>query len=99
MYSLVNASPPKQLQTLQMYRLHNEEGTGQYFVRSNNIFSCKCISSLTVGCSNFILRRCIGHMMGRVLGNIFCDLDPTVKVKGKTHYLRWYTIDCCSSFV
>ena len=29
------------------------------------------------------LRRCIGHMMWRVLGYILCDLDPKVKVKGK----------------
>ena len=27
----------------------------------------------------------------------FCDLDPKVKVKGKKVYLRWCTIDCCSS--
>ena len=43
---------------------------------------CKCISSLTFGCSNFKLCRCIGHMMKRVLGTILCDLDPKVKVKG-----------------
>ena len=34
MYSLVISSPPilLQLQTLQMHRLHDVEGTGQYFV-------------------------------------------------------------------
>ena len=52
--------------------------------RSNNVFSCKCIFSLTMGCSNFKLCWCIGHKKSRVLGNILCDLDPHyfgVKVK------------------
>ena len=52
--------------------------------RSNNIFSCKSIFSLTVGCSDIKLCWCIGHMLWRVLGNISCDLDPFdfgVKVK------------------
>ena len=44
--------------------------------RSNNVFSCKCIYSLTMGCSNIKLCWYIGHMMLRVLGNILCDLDP-----------------------
>ena len=44
--------------------------------RSNNVFSCKCIFFLTMGCSNFKLCWSIGHMMSRVLGNILCDLDP-----------------------
>ena len=26
---------------------------------------------------------CMGHMVCRVLGNILCNLDPKVKVKGK----------------
>ena len=43
--------------------------------RSNNVFSCKCIFSLTMGCSNIKLCWCIGHMMSRVMGNILCDLD------------------------
>ena len=45
-------------------------------IESNNVFSCKCIFSLTMGCA-----RCIGHMMLMVLGNILCDLDLGVKVK------------------
>ena len=52
--------------------------------RSNNVFSCKCILSLTMGCSNIKLCWCIGHMKSRVLGNILFDLDPIdlrVKVK------------------
>ena len=51
---------------------------------SNNVFSCKCIFSLTMGCSDIKLCWCIGHMKWRVLGNILCDLDPFdlgVKVK------------------
>ena len=40
-----------------------------------NVFSCKFISSQTVGSSNNKLHRCIGHMMWRVLGNILCDLE------------------------
>ena len=47
--------------------------------RSNNVFSSKCIFSLTMGCSNIKLCWCIGHMMERVLGNIKCDLDLWVK--------------------
>ena len=43
---------------------------------STNVFSCKCIFSLTMGCSNIKLCWCMGHMMSRVLGNISCDLDP-----------------------
>ena len=38
----------------------NPQGQGQ---RSNNIFSCKCISSLTVGHSNFKHWRFIVHIM------------------------------------
>ena len=53
---------------------------------SNNVFSCKCISSLTIRHSNFKLKSCIGHMIKRVLGNISCDLDPKVKVKGQIIY-------------
>ena len=52
--------------------------------RSNHVFSCKCIFSLTMGCSNIKLCWFISHMMPRVLGNILCDLDPLdlgVKVK------------------
>ena len=52
--------------------------------RSNNVFSCKCIFSLTMGCSNIKLCWCIGHMKSRVLVNILSDLDPLdlgVKVK------------------
>ena len=41
--------------------------------RSNNVFSYNCISSLTIGCVNFKLYRCIGHRMQRVLGTISCD--------------------------
>ena len=47
------------------------------------MFSCKCISSLTVGHINFKLCRYISVMMWRVLGSILCNLDPKVKVKGK----------------
>ena len=32
-------------------------------VKLLNVFSCKCISFLTIGHSNFKLCRCIGHMM------------------------------------
>ena len=46
-------------------------------------FSCKCISSLTAGHSNFKVCRCIGDMVYRVLGNILCNLGPKVKVIGK----------------
>ena len=67
---------------------HDVEGTGKHFVtprsRSNNVFSCKCILSLTMGCSNIKLCWCIGHMMSSVLGNILCDHDPLdlgVKIK------------------
>ena len=36
--------------------------------------------------------------MYKVLSYILCDLDPKVKVIGKkSGYLRWCTIDCCSS--
>ena len=52
--------------------------------RSNNVFSCKCIYSLTMGSSNIKFCWCIGHIKLRVLGNILCDLDPFdlgVKVK------------------
>ena len=52
--------------------------------RSNHVFPCKCIFSLTMGCSNIKLCWCIGHIKSRVLGNILCDLDPLdlgVKVK------------------
>ena len=49
--------------------------------RSTNVFSCKCIFSFSVGCSNIKLSLCIGHMMSRVLGIILCDLDSKVKVK------------------
>ena len=45
------------------------------------MYSCKCIFSLTLGCSNIKLSWCIGHMMSKVLGNILCDLDLGVKVK------------------
>ena len=45
-------------------------------VKLNNVFSCKCIFSLTMGCSNIKLYWCIGHMKSRVLVNILCDLDP-----------------------
>ena len=51
--------------------------------RSNNVFSCKCIFSLTIGCSNIKLCWCIGHMKLRVLGNILCDLDPLARPWGK----------------
>ena len=47
----------------------------------NNVFSCKCTSSLNGGHSNFKLCRCIGHMMKRVLGNTLYDLDLGVKVR------------------
>ena len=47
-------------------------------------FFCKCIFSLTGGCSNFKLCRCIGHIIKRVLCNVFNDLDP--KVKGQIMY-------------
>ena len=43
--------------------------------KSNNVFSCKCISS-TIGRSNFKLCSCIVHILKRVLGNIVCDLGP-----------------------
>ena len=49
-----------------------------------NVFSCKCIFSLTMGCSNIKLCWCIGHMKSRVLVSILCDLDSLdlrVKVK------------------
>ena len=36
-------------------------------LRSNNVFSCKCIFSLTVGRSHIKLCWCIGHMMTWVL--------------------------------
>ena len=49
--------------------------------RSNKVFSCRSVSSLTVGRINFKLYRCIGHMMKRVLGNFLCDLDTKLKVK------------------
>ena len=61
------------------------EGTGKHLcdLRSNNALPCKRIFSLTVEFSNFKFCRCMGHMVCRVLGNILCNLDPKVKVKGK----------------
>ena len=52
-------------------------------VKVNNVISCKCIFSLTMGCSNMTFCWCRGHIKSRVLGNILCDLDlgPGVKVK------------------
>ena len=35
----------------------------------NNVFSCECISSLTIALSNW----CIGHMLWTVLVNIFLE--------------------------
>ena len=46
--------------------------------RSNTVFSCKLISKLTVGRSNFKLGMCICIIMERILGIILCNL----KVKG-----------------
>ena len=63
-------------------------GTGQHLVLgdwSDDVFSCKCIFSWTVGLSNFKLCSGKGHMLKRVLGNISCDLDP--KVNGQMMYL------------
>ena len=38
--------------------------------------------------------------MLKVLSYILYDLDPKVKVIGKkSGYLRWCTIDCCSSYM
>ena len=51
--------------------------------RSYNAFSCKCISSLTIGHINFKLHRCIGHIILKVLSYILYGLDPKVKVIGK----------------
>ena len=77
-------------QNVQVHRSHGVEGTRQCFVlpwsqragqRSNNLFSCKCISSLTVGRSNFKLCRCIGHMAYSLLGNVLCGHGPKVQVK------------------
>ena len=39
-----------------------------------------------VGRRNLKLCRCIDHMMKRVLGDISCDLDPKVMVKGQIMY-------------
>ena len=36
--------------------------------------------------SNFKFCLCIGHIMWRVLGEFFCDLDPKVKFKGQIMY-------------
>ena len=53
---------------------------------SNYIFSCKCIFSLTMGCSNIKLCWYIGHMKSRVLGNMvsakvgICDGVPSIEV-------------------
>ena len=78
---LVNASPPKALDEVTL----NCRCIGNMNIlcrsRSNNLFSCKCIFSLTVGCSNIKLCWYKDHMMSRVLSNILCDLDPKVKVK------------------
>ena len=46
-------------------------------------FFCKCIFSLTIGCSNIKLCWCIGHMKLRVLGDILCDLDPLARPGGQ----------------
>ena len=54
---------------------------------SNNVFSCKSISSLTFGSSNFKFCMCIGHMMSRVLGNTSFDLDLGVKVGQIMYFL------------
>ena len=52
----------------------------------NNLFSYKFISSSTVGRSNFIFCKCIGHMIKWVLDNISYDHDPKVKDKGQIMY-------------
>ena len=59
------------LQVLHVHRSYVLEGTGQYR-----------ISSLTVRHSKFKLCRCIGNIVGMVLGNTLCNLDPKVKLKG-----------------
>ena len=38
------------------------------------------------GSSNFKFCLCICHMMSRVLGDVLCDLEPKVKVKGQIMY-------------
>ena len=47
--------------------------------RSNNVFSCKCISSQTIGRSNT-------HRPYGVEANSLYELDPKVKVKGQIIY-------------
>ena len=47
-------------------------------IKVNNCFSCNCIFSLTMECSNITFCWCIGHIKSRVLGNILCDLDLNV---------------------
>ena len=65
MYFLVNASPPKLLdvatQTLQVYRSHDKEGTGQLLcnldprLRSNDVFSVNAylLKPSDIATSNF----------------------------------------------
>ena len=79
---LVNASPPKPFDVVRCIGHVMVRALGNISCdRSNSVFSCKCIFSLTVGCSNIKLCWCIGHMMLRVVGSISCALDPKVKVK------------------
>ena len=67
-----------------LVKIANREDPGQTASLDYHVFSCKCIFSLTMGCSNIKLCWCIGHIMSRVLDNILYNLDPLdlgVKVK------------------